>query len=438
MYRIFMAITVLFGVSGLYAETLPLASGDKASIWMALFGLAVIGVFLLYLSSEKVKSLTKKFQSMQQAQREMELRQNVILEVIGERLETSTHGIRRHREVFEEQTQGEMDPEVMRNEMVRFRRDESLLVDALADLNDFALIRSGTLPLTHTAFDLKDVLSRLGRQVEPHYFLKRNELVYRFNPKMIGSVVGDMQRIEQILSTFLIELGRVTYDGTVTLSMQPSPAGDWVTFDLLAPPNDESIDMLDDIFKDEETDVQDATQYSSRKLKNYLARELIGLMGGSLKAVADHSLGIHYRMELPLDVEPTLAQTRRTGAAPTLVVAHNDAVALSVSDMLAWRKADGVDLLTDSEDFVSNLSGYGTVVITYSALSEAWIAQLREAQMKQPLRIIVLKSGFQRTLPLPATLEDVQVLKLPLLPEELAAALAHTSQSEMGEKRTAS
>ena len=411
-------------------------SGNTDSIWTALFGLAMVGVLALYLSSEKVKRLSRQYQTMQASQKELALRQNVILGVIGERLETSTHGIRRHREVFEEQTLGALDRDVIENEMVRFRRDEHLLVDALGDLNDFSQVRSGKLALEQTSFDLNDILWDLGRQVEPHYFLKRNELVYRFDPELIGSVVGDSGRIEQILRTFLIELGQVTYDCTIILAMQPDARGEAVTFDLLVPESEGGTQLLDDVFSDAQ--MEGEAQHSSRKLKSYLARELIRLMGGRLHAVADHAFGLHYQIELPLAMTIPAKDIRLHSGASTLIVAHNDSVALSVSDMLSGRSALEADMISADDEPSFDLSVYTTVVITYAALTEAWIARLQRAQQEQPLRVVILKSGFQRTLPVPEVLEDVRVLKLPILHEELAAAMTHTDVKFSDRERAAS
>jgi hypothetical protein len=406
------------------------ASSDDTTIWAALFGLAMIGVFALYLSSEKVKDLTANYTTMREAQTEIELKQNVILGVIGERLETSTHGIRRHREVFEEQSQGEFSQEAIQNEMVRFRRDEHLLVDAMQDLNDFSQIRTGSLKLDTSIFGVHEMLKRLERHVEPHYFLKRNELVYRFDPRLISRMEGDAQRIEQILSVIMIELGQVAYDCTVILSMIPSSGGDAITFDLVVPESEEGTQVLEE-WLESDNKLRD-TQYSSRKLKTYIARELIGLMGGTLTSVADHEFGVHYRIVLPLAVHAADAAVAFENIfAPVLVVAHNEPVALSVSDMLAVRcQNDQVDLHVVNDVHAPEVFQYGTVIITHASLTTEWIALLQEVQQKRSLRLIVLKAGYERNHPIPEELNVIQTLKLPVLPEEIDTALSVSMPAE--------
>ncbi len=269
-----------------------------ASLWTALFGLAVIGVLALYLSSERVKSLTDQYRTMQASQKEIALRQDVILDVIGERLAASTQGIRRHREVLEEQSSDALDRDTIEHEMVRFRRDEHLLNDALGDLNDFAQVRSGKLTLEQHPFEMDDLLKSLRRQVEPYCILKHNTLIFRLDPELIGSAVGDVERIEQILRTFLIELGQVAYDSTLILAVHSDTEAKMMTFDLLVSESEGNSQFLDDVFGD--VQMVGEIQRSSRKLKSYLARELIRLMGGRLYPVSDPEFGLHYRIDLPL------------------------------------------------------------------------------------------------------------------------------------------
>ena len=416
-------------------ETLTTA-GDTDSIWLALFGLAIVGVLALYLSSEKVRILAHQYEKMQDTQEEIARQQTMILRVIGERLESSTHGIRRHREVFEEQTQGSIDQDVLQNEMIRFRRDEHLLIDALGDLNDFAQIRSGQLTLQQKTFDVNELLRNLGRQVEPHYFLRRNELVYRFDPVRFGTAVGDAERIEQILRTFLIELGQVAYESTVILGMQSDARREKVVFDLLVPESDGDTQLLDDVFSDVQLDGE--THHSSRKLKSYLARELIRLMDGQLHAVKDPAFGLHYRIEVPLAVMTPSEAVRRELGGSTLIVSHNDAVALSVADMLSDGVVSGVEMVVGEGLPPSDLSIYATVIITYTALTEVWSTRLVQAQQERPVQVIILKSGFQRTLPLPESLKDVSILRLPVVYADLAAVMTDEGSHRSDRDRAAS
>jgi len=430
--KIFLSILLTFPVwtAALHAQDSLNSTGTDASIWIALFGLAIVGVFALYLSSEKIKELTRQFATMQAAQKEIETRQNVLLGVIGERLETSTHGIRRHREVFEGQSRESLDWDVINSEMTRFRRDESLLIDAMQDLQDFAKIRSAELELESTQFGITDMLKRLSHQVDPHYFLKRNELVYRLDPEQLAYITGDSRRLEQILSVILIELGQGVYDSTVILSMAASPSRNEMTFDVLVPQSDEGVQMLDALFVEEE-DIETA-QHSSRRLKSYIARELIRLMGGELRSVLDHEEGIHYRIDLPLPSEASRTALRSVPDVPLLVVTHNEPAALSVSDMLIGRLSPGqIDVHIAGDGMVSDLSVYESIVITYAALQQGWTERLRILQKEYPIRLVVLKNGFERNLPISEELKVTQVLRMPLLPEKLAEALERDPEETM-------
>jgi hypothetical protein len=424
MHRIKIAHVILGSLivsDGLYAEWQSDASGSDASIWIALFGLAVVGVLALYLSSEKIKELTRNFSTIQNVQKEIETRQNVLLGVIGERLETSTHGIRRYRELFENQNGESLDWEAIRSEMTRFRRDVHLLNDAMQEMQDFSQIRSGQLKLESLPFGVGEMLKRLSRQVEPHYFLKRNELIYRLDPQRIAQLTGDVHRVEQILSILLIELSQGVYDSSVVLSMMAGRDNKTLTFDVLVLQGDEGVQMLEEMFI-EGTDLE-VTQHSGLKLKSYLARELVRLMGGTITSASEHGEGIRYRIVLPLHVE-SVASPLPFSNAPLLIVSHNELTALSVGDMLAGSLSrEQIDVYNSGEATLPDLTRYETVVITYAALQADWAEHLRTFQEEYPLRLIVLKNGFERNLSIPEELAVVQTLWLPLLPEKLAEAM---------------
>ncbi len=420
-----IAGSVLLGMQWLRAESYPVGQTDDITIWIALFGLAVIGIFALYLSSDKVKVLTRQYTEMLTAQREIETRQNILLGVIGDRLENSTVGIRRHREVFEGQSRETLDWDTINNEMTRFRRDESLLLDAMQDLQDFSRIRLEKLQLETVWFDLGEMLKRLSQQMEPHYLLKRNELVYRFDPAAIGYIRGDARRLEQILRTFLVELGQDLYDATVILSIDADVAGERVMFDVSIPQGEgrERVLLMREDVLVAWSETGDA-HHSTRKLKNFIAHELLRLMGGALRPMSQSDEEVHYRITLPWHVKAG-EERKKVPDAPLVIVSHNRATVRSFKEMLSGsldpRK---IDVVLPGDALPEAWEKYETVVITYAALGEEWIGRLLAQQCQRPLRVILLKNGFERHLPIPEGLGIVQTLRLPLLPEKVFEAMA--------------
>jgi hypothetical protein len=222
----------------------------------------------------------------------------------------------------------------------------------------------------------------------------------------------------------MIELGQMAYDSTIILSITFNPQNKTVTFDLVIPNSEEGTQILDTLLENDNTTA--GTQSSSRKLKTYIARELIALMGGTLTSVADHEFGLHYRIILPLKAHAAASVARQDPVAfPLLIVAHNEAVALSVSDMLsACYLRDQVDLYVLNDADVPKLSHYGAIVVTRAALTTEWTALLHEAQQKHSPRLIVLEAGYERNHSIPEELNVNQMLKLPVLPEEICDAFS--------------
>jgi hypothetical protein len=323
--------------------------------------------------------------------------------------------------VFEGQSSETLDWEAISSEMTRFRRDESLLLDAMQDLQDFSRIRLEKLQLERSTFGINEMLKRLSQKVEPHYLLKHNELVYRFDPTAIKQIHGDARRIEQILGTFLVELGQELYDSTVILSIGADRDEAILTFDVQIPQGDIALQMREDILVEWG---EGASHPSTRKLKNYIAHELIRLIGGTLRSIPNAGEEVHYRIALPLRVEAD-PSPEALPDAPLLIVSHSEPTALSVNDMLVGKLPQTqITRFVLGDETLHDLAVYETVVITYAALNEAWVHRLHSLQQAYPLRVIVLKNGFERNLPVPDDIDVAQTLRLPLLPDKLLEAMA--------------
>jgi hypothetical protein len=296
---VFFVALIMGGSAYGYAGTGTISS--EWTVWLALFGLAIVGVLALFFSSSKIKALSEQYAALREAQEEFTLRQNVVLGIIGERLSASTNGMRRHREVFEEQTSSSaMDMTLVRSELARFRRDEKLLNDALHDLTDFAQIRSGSLSLHVEPFDLGLMLAQVEQAILPHYQLHRNRFDCRYDRSSGTMIEGDKDRIEQIVSLISNEMGQGVHDADIRLSVQPVYADGVVRFEWTLAYVHRPSEILQNLFAGKS--IITDTEYSNRKLKAYIAQGLIEQMGGRLTYGEDADGRRRYRLDLPLRI----------------------------------------------------------------------------------------------------------------------------------------
>ncbi len=387
-------------------------SGSDTTIWIAIFGLAIIGIFALYLSSERVKSLSAEYETMSMIQDEIQLRHNVILWVIGDRLQRSTAGFRRHRELFDEQLRGLIDRKVLEEEMVRFRRDENLLLDTIKDLNDFSVIRSKKVEFKSEEFVLYDLLDRLLLHLEPHFILKRNQLVFGYDYNAIGRIKGDLDRIDQILTSLLLEIVQMTYESTVVLSIDMNREKRELIFDIDVPENQIDLEKYGELSANQD---HTADQYSSRGLKNHIALEMIRLMGGSFSVLYPQN-GTKCRVILPV---ASISKCKSTLSIDMdihpLVIAQDENIAKALAKTLASLAGkDHIDISTPETVNEINFDAYDHILITYAAL-EKLESELLAVQSKYHSNIAVFKTGFERNYPNPVGLKVYREISLPIL-----------------------
>jgi acyl-[acyl carrier protein]--UDP-N-acetylglucosamine O-acyltransferase len=77
-----------------------LTTNEDLQWWVALFSLAIVGVLALYYSSANVKALEEKYELIFASHQTIEERHQTVLSLIQRRIELSTRGMVRHRQMF--------------------------------------------------------------------------------------------------------------------------------------------------------------------------------------------------------------------------------------------------------------------------------------------------------------------------------------------------
>ncbi len=253
---------------------------DSSIMWMAVVSLSIVGIFALYITSGQVEEISKKYETIEQYAKESKAKQDVVLNVINERLKNSTIGIQRHREFIEELAADNPDLQILQSEANRVKRDENILQEAIKDLEHFKAIQSGTYSLANEKFDLNDLKERLIKIIKPYFLVKGNEFECIIDPNLPTQYNGDMLQIEQILRTIAVEMANDIFDATISLTITKSDNDEEsLQFSFTS---DYKTDMDNFGYFDGESGIDESSQ-SIRMLKNYMAKELIDLMGGSLK-----------------------------------------------------------------------------------------------------------------------------------------------------------
>jgi PAS domain S-box-containing protein len=94
------------------------------------------------------------------------------------------------------------------------------LLTLINDILDFSKIESGKLELEEHPFELTQCIEEALDLVIPRASAKKLELVYRFDPAVPQSIIGDVTRLRQVLVNLLSNAVKFTEHGTVTVAVE--------------------------------------------------------------------------------------------------------------------------------------------------------------------------------------------------------------------------
>jgi len=99
----------------------------------------------------------------------------------------------------------------------------------LNDVLDFEKIESGNMDLEHVDFDLHRLIQGIGTLMSGHAATKKIALNIKLDKTVPRYVIGDPVRLRQVLLNLVGNSIKFTYEGGVTLSVEPDPSLDKAT-----------------------------------------------------------------------------------------------------------------------------------------------------------------------------------------------------------------
>ena len=255
----------------------PAASEDDLTIWIALFGLGVIALFALYLSSEEIKLIKKEHEKMQQKQEEIIEIQNKILTNMSENIHSiAEQAAKETKDLVLSSAQNQK----LERALKKVARSENKLLDITTDLLEFLRIKSNKVTVVNETFHLINLLNDITGQVSITDKHIDFDLLYDVDPSVPNTLLGDTLHLSKVAVNIIDYFKQ---NGAKSVVVEIRREGSFANAKLLM---HFKSDLVFDIENDENLFVsrynEERNQYEGLNL--YVAKELSLKMGADLYA----------------------------------------------------------------------------------------------------------------------------------------------------------
>ena len=198
------------------------------------------------------------------------------------------------------------------------------LLAQVNEILDFSKIEAGHIELAHREFDLHAVLAAVNALLRPQAVAKDLRLLLRISPRVAPQLVGDGDRLQEVLVNLVANAIKFTDTGRVVLSVElldRAPGRQVLRFAVA----DSGIGIDDAeqtaIFNSfTQADNSVARRYGGTGLGLTIARQLVDEMGGQISLQSTACAGSRFWFDLDMAAPDERAETAAFGFAPGQVM----------------------------------------------------------------------------------------------------------------------
>ena len=188
------------------------------------------------------------------------------------------------------------------------RNSADSLLSVINDILDFSKIEAGHMEVEHINFNLRDVVESTSEQFAIRAHTEGIELNCDIGPQIPVSVVGDPERLRQVLMNLMSNAVKFTRSGEINLRIGQN--GDRTVFaveDTGIGMNQQQCERMFDAFT--QADASTTREFGGTGLGLSISCQLVELMGGQLTVKSKEGKGSTFSFELPLPVVDTTVKS---------------------------------------------------------------------------------------------------------------------------------
>lgn len=189
------------------------------------------------------------------------------------------------------------------------------LLGLINDILDFSKIESGKLEIEEIPFDLRYLVESVGELLAPNAQAKGLELTCFVHPESTVKLIGDPERLRQILVNLSSNAVKFTERGNIDIRVEAAQEDEdrvFLRFEVVDTGIGIPQDRLDAIFESfTQADGSTTRRFGGTGLGLSISKRLVELMGGKIAAESEEGKGSTFRLMLPF------AKQKKTGTPVT-------------------------------------------------------------------------------------------------------------------------
>ena len=253
------------------------------------------------------------------------------------------------------------------------------LLQLINDILDFSKIEAGRLELEDIPFDIGAVCNGVLDLLAQFAAEKSLELTGFVDLDLPTRIMGDPSRLRQVLLNLTNNAIKFTSDGDVRLRVDPV-GQDCVRFEVTDTGIGIPADRVDRLFRAfSQVDSSTTRRFGGTGLGLAISRELVEMMGGTLKVESTEGVGSRFWFDLPLRQE-----------APT-----RELPVLAQPSMLEGLRILVVDDVAASREIIARYcEAWGCAVVLAESGDRATELLYRAEAERRPFSVVMLDNGL--------------------------------------------
>ena len=335
--------------SFLFAE-LPLTlshltnPNEELTTWIALFGLGLIAILALFISSEKIRAYKKEIEEANSLKENIQKQHNTILSNMGENIQTIAE------ENFDAAKKlSQTNNALSQNKDIQLIEDsESKLLSIATNLIEFLRLKSKKIEIRNEKLSLSNLLNDVSGTLKDIIKETPLELHYIIDYKLKENIYADTLNLSKILVNILL----YSIDNKADkLTLNISDKSNSLYFTLHTNIKLDASDP-DAIFSAEYN--EKSSSYESLGL--FVAREICQLMGGKLIAENDSEGNLEFIFNINYEKDTKSIDTIKIKNKKILIVDQSNEAALSCKNI--FKSLEHHVTIIKIQDYLLNLPNF--------------------------------------------------------------------------------